>query len=44
MKPSFLLDTNLLVYGFDNRAPEKQERALELLNRVGRRPIAALPA
>jgi len=42
--PSFLLDTNLLVYGFDNRAPEKQERALELLDRVGRRPSAALPA
>ena len=44
MTPSFLLDTNLLVYGFDTRTPEKQERALELLDRVGRRLSAALPA
>jgi len=42
--PSYLLDTNLLVYCFDDREPEKQERALELLDRVGRRPSAALPA
>jgi len=41
---SFLLYTNLLVYGFDNRAPEKQEQALELLDRVGRMPSAAVPA
>lgn len=44
MTPSYLLDTNLLVYGFDNRAPGKQERALDLLDRVGRGPTAALPA
>jgi len=42
--PSYLLDTNLLVYGFDNRASQKQKRSLELLDRVGRGPIAALPA
>jgi predicted nucleic acid-binding protein len=42
--PSFLLDTNLLLYGFDNRAPEKQEQALELLDRVGQVPSAARPA
>lgn len=39
-----MLDTNLLVYGFDGRVPGKQERALNLLDRVGRGPIAALPA
>jgi predicted nucleic acid-binding protein len=42
--PSFLLDTNLLLYGFDNRAPEKQEQALGLLYRVGQMPSAAVPA
>lgn len=42
--PSYLLDTNLLVYCFDNREPEKQERALGLLDRVGRGPSAGLPA
>jgi predicted nucleic acid-binding protein len=42
--PSYLLDTNLLVYCFDDREPEKQEKALALLDRVGRRPSAALPA
>lgn len=42
--PSYLLDTNLLVYGFDDRDPDKQERALELLDRVGQEPSAALPA
>lgn len=44
MTPSYLLDTNLLVYCFDDREPEKKERALEILDRVGRRPSAALPA
>lgn len=44
MTPSYLLDTNLLVYCFDDQEPEKQEKALELLNRVGRGPSAALPA
>jgi len=42
--PSYLLDTNLLVYCFDDREPEKQKRALDLLDRVGRGPSAALPA
>jgi predicted nucleic acid-binding protein len=42
--PSYLLDTNLLVYCFDDRAPEKQKRAHDLLDRVGRKPSAALPA
>jgi hypothetical protein len=41
---SYLLDTNLLVYCFDDRGPEKQKRALEILDRVGRGPSAALPA
>lgn len=44
MTPSYLLDTNLLVYGFDDREPDKQSRALRLLDRVGRRPSAGLPA
>ena len=44
MTSSYLLDTNLLVYCFDDREPKKQERALELLDRVGRGPSAALPA
>ncbi len=44
MTPSYLLDTNLLVYCFDDREPEKQEQALALLDRVGRGPTAAIPA
>jgi hypothetical protein len=36
--PSYLLDIHLLVYGFDDRDPKNQERDLELLDRVGRRP------
>lgn len=44
MSPSHLLDTNLLVYCLDDREPDKQARALDLLDRVGRRPSAALPA
>ena len=42
--PSYLLDTNLLVYCFDQREPTKRERVLEILGRVGRGPSAALPA
>jgi len=42
--PSYLVDTNLLVYGFDDRNAEKQERAFELLDRIGRGLSAALPA
>lgn len=44
MTSSYLLDTNLLVYCFDDREPEKQNRALETVDRVGRGPSAALPA
>jgi hypothetical protein len=36
--PSYLLNIHLLVYGFDDRDPKNQERDLELLDRVGRRP------
>ena len=43
MTRSFLLDSNLLVYSFDDPYSGKQERALEPLNRLGRGPIAALP-
>lgn len=42
--PSYLLDTNILVYCFDDRNSEKQERAHAILERAGRRPSAALPA
>ena len=42
--PQHLLDTNLLIYCFDPSEPEKQERALTVLERVGREPSAALPA
>ena len=44
----YLLDTNVLVYGFDGAEPEKQARALDVVARVGRPgpsgPAAALPA
>ncbi len=44
----YLLDTNVLVYGFDGAEPEKQARALDVVARVGRPgpsgPSAALPA
>lgn len=43
MDPSYLLDTNLLVYCFDDREPEKQERAIDVLDRVGRGPSGGLP-
>lgn len=39
----YLLDTNLLVYCFDAAEPVKQQRALDVLVRVGRVPSAALP-
>jgi predicted nucleic acid-binding protein len=42
--PRYLLDTNLLVYGFDSTEGEKQERALDTVARVGRGPSGALPA
>lgn len=42
--PRYLLDTNLLVYGFDSTEGEKQERALDTVARVGRGPTGALPA
>lgn len=44
MTPSYLLDTNCLVYCFDEDEPEKKERALATIDRVGRMPSAALPA
>jgi predicted nucleic acid-binding protein len=31
----FFLDTNVLVYAFDNDEPEKKERALEILRTAG---------
>jgi len=44
----YLLDTNVLVYGFDGAEREKQARALDVVARVGRPgpsgPAAALPA
>jgi predicted nucleic acid-binding protein len=38
------LDTNLLVYCFDEGASQKKERALRTIERTGRAPRAALPA
>lgn len=40
----YLLDTNILVYCFDQRNNEKRGRALELIERLGAAPKAALPA
>lgn len=40
----YLLDTNLLVYGFDSADPDKQKRALETVERVGLGRSGALPA
>lgn len=39
----YLLDTNILVYGFDSADSQKQARALEAVERVGRGPSGALP-
>ena len=44
MNTRYVLDTNVLIYGFDASEPEKQERALGVLARVGEEPSAALPA
>lgn len=44
MAARYLVDTNLLVYTVDRRAPEKRDRAREVLRRVGRAGSAALPA
>jgi predicted nucleic acid-binding protein len=41
---TYLLDTNLLVYCFDEGASQKKERALRTIERTGRAPSAALPA
>ncbi|MFB6098959.1 MAG: hypothetical protein ABEK84_07605 [Salinibacter sp.] len=41
---SYLLDSNLLVYCFDEKAPEKKDRTLATIDRVGRLPKAALPS
>lgn len=43
MDVSYVLDTNLLVYGFDENEPEKRNRALSVIETVGQRPSAALP-
>ena len=40
----YLLDTNVLVYCFDAGDPARQNRALDVLARVGHRPSAVLPA
>ena len=40
----YLLDTNVLVYGFDSAEPDKQRRALETVERVGLARSGALPA
>lgn len=42
--PRYLLDTNLLLYTQDARDPLKQERALTLVEHLGRRFDAALSA
>jgi predicted nucleic acid-binding protein len=34
MKGRFLIDSNILVYAYDRSEPEKQERALEVLDRL----------
>ncbi len=44
MGASYLLDSNLLVYCFDEVEPEKKDRALATIDRVGRPPKAALPS
>ncbi len=44
MDASYLLDSNLLVYCFDEEEPEKKDRALATIDRVGRLPKAALPS
>mgnify|MGYP006291662517 CR=1 FL=1 len=38
----YLLDTNILVYGFDANEPRKQEQALEVIDRVGRKRTGTL--
>ena len=44
----YLLDTNVLVYSVDEREPEKRDRAIDVLTRVGRPgpsgPSGMLPA
>lgn len=42
MNASYLIDTNLLVYCFDENAPEKKNRAVKTLDQLGRLPSAAL--
>ena len=42
--PRYLVDTDVLVYAHDGADPAKQARAVEVLARVGRAPIGALPA
>ena len=42
--PTYLLDTNLLLYAHDQNEPLKQARALELIERLGNGLTAALSA
>ena len=44
MTARYLVDTNVLVYALDRREPVRQERAREVLRRVGGAGSAALPA
>ena len=44
MPQTYLLDTNILIYTYDDRAPEKQVQALELVEQLGAQHTAALPA
>lgn len=44
MSPRYLLDSNVLVYTLDARAPDKRERAKETIRRVALGDSAALPA
>ncbi len=40
----YLLDTNILAYCFDEGEPEKQRRALRIVEHLGMRRVAAIPA
>ena len=42
--PRYVIDTNVLVYLFDEDEPDKQARAQRIIERVGRAGNGALPA
>lgn len=44
MALSYLLDTNILIYTYDAAAPEKQGRAFDVIEQLGKQRQAALPA